>query len=398
LDSANKRRDQQLAAHKIKHRDYMSDLIQNPSNAVVTQTVVAKHNVMLSSLREIISEQKDLIGYREYIQFCQDFSLKSTSLLTAIQVGEVFLNLVPLNLQSLSESGMSFELFKRAVLYMAFIAYQRCHEALKPVSKVKALLLFMWKAVNDSDKTMQMVRNDRSNKLSSHAGSLNLFGSGLFSDSFLAGWIKDGFPDYTDLKHVDGRSDLMILRSISDDLGNSDGNINNKSIAEEESNHLDSFTLTGSASRLRADSTTPSLRSTALSAGRSGSQSNTKNKTISSIEGLNLSALSLSPLGGLHYSTHKLTGLDGDEEEDAVHIGGFDLDGELDGEMHSPKGKLSRRGSQSSKLLRPPTNESGSTVLTLKGADIAKLLQRKPELVEFLELQIREMLSANNKE
>ena len=46
----------------------MSDIIQNPSNAVVTQTVVAKHNAMLSSLREIISEHKDLIGYREYVQ------------------------------------------------------------------------------------------------------------------------------------------------------------------------------------------------------------------------------------------------------------------------------------------------------------------------------------------
>lgn len=71
------------------------------------------------------------------MQFCQDFSLKSTSLLTAIQVGEVYLNLVPLSPQTLSEAGMGFELFKRAVLYMAFIAYQHCHEALKPVNKVQ---------------------------------------------------------------------------------------------------------------------------------------------------------------------------------------------------------------------------------------------------------------------
>lgn len=68
----------------------------------------------------------------------------------------------------------------------------------------------MWKAVNDSDRILQLVRGDRGSKLSSHAGSLNVFGSGLFSDSFLASWIKEGFPDYTDLKHVDGRSDLMV--------------------------------------------------------------------------------------------------------------------------------------------------------------------------------------------
>ena len=75
---------------------------------------------------------------------------------------------------------------------------------------MKALLLFMWKAVNDSEKTMQMVRNDRSNKLSSYAGSLNLFGCGLFSDCFLANWIKDGFPDYTDLSHTDSRSGMSV--------------------------------------------------------------------------------------------------------------------------------------------------------------------------------------------
>jgi hypothetical protein len=64
--------------------------------------------------------------------------------------------------------------------------------------------------VNNSEKTMQMVRNDRTNKLSSHAGSLNLFGSGAFSDLFLATWIKDGFPDYTDVALADGRSDISV--------------------------------------------------------------------------------------------------------------------------------------------------------------------------------------------
>ena len=57
-------------------------------------------------------------------------------MLTAIQVGEVFLNLVPLNLNSLTESGMNFDLFKMAVLYMALIAYEQCDAKLKPINKV----------------------------------------------------------------------------------------------------------------------------------------------------------------------------------------------------------------------------------------------------------------------
>eukprot|EP01035_Chromulina_nebulosa_P038781 gene38781-52383_t len=88
LDAATKRRNQLIAAEKIKHRDYMNDLIQNPTSSTVTQAVVAKHNALLTTLRDIMAEQKDLIGYKEYIQFCQDYSLKSTALLTAIQVGE----------------------------------------------------------------------------------------------------------------------------------------------------------------------------------------------------------------------------------------------------------------------------------------------------------------------
>ena len=68
LDAATKRRNQLVAAEKIKHRDYMNDLIQNPTNAVVTQAVVAKHNALLTTLRDIMAEQRDLIGYKEYIQ------------------------------------------------------------------------------------------------------------------------------------------------------------------------------------------------------------------------------------------------------------------------------------------------------------------------------------------
>lgn len=68
LDSATKRRNQLIAAERIKHKEFMNDIIRNPTNAVVTQAVVAKHNAMLSTLKEIMTEQKDLIGYKEYIQ------------------------------------------------------------------------------------------------------------------------------------------------------------------------------------------------------------------------------------------------------------------------------------------------------------------------------------------
>ena len=42
---------------------------------------------------------------------------------------------------------------------------------------------------------MQAV-NTRHSTISSHAGSLNTFGTGLFIEQFLSFWQKEGFPDY----------------------------------------------------------------------------------------------------------------------------------------------------------------------------------------------------------
>lgn len=104
-------------------------------------------------MKEQAKHQKDLIGYKEYVQvnfqqipsininyfgfqFCHDFNLKSTSLLTAIQVGEIFLNIVPLNLETKSEVGMSFDMFCRAIIYMAFLAYRDVDARITPANKV----------------------------------------------------------------------------------------------------------------------------------------------------------------------------------------------------------------------------------------------------------------------
>jgi hypothetical protein len=48
----------------------------------------------------------------------------------------------------------------------------------------------MWKGVNDSDKTIRMINSTRINAVTSYAGqSMNLFGSGLFSDQFLGEYM-----------------------------------------------------------------------------------------------------------------------------------------------------------------------------------------------------------------
>lgn len=83
---------------------------------------------------------------------------------------------------------------------MALVAYRETPTSITPAAKVKALLLFMWRSVNSSEKTSKAV-NDRygvsSRTVEGHAGSLNIHGSGLFSDMFLHAWQSEGFPSYT---------------------------------------------------------------------------------------------------------------------------------------------------------------------------------------------------------
>lgn len=92
---------------------------------------------------------------------------------------------------------MTFDTFCTSIILMGLIAYRE--STVPPADKVKAILLFMWRAVNSTDTAIKAV-NDRygvsSRTVQGHAGSLNIHGSGLFSDMFLLSWQADGFPNY----------------------------------------------------------------------------------------------------------------------------------------------------------------------------------------------------------
>jgi hypothetical protein len=132
--------------------------------------------------------------------------------MTAIQVGEIYLNIIPLNSETKGESGMNFDLFCQVLLYMACVAYRDVDCRVRQENKVKALLLYMWKSVNDNSKTARLVSSNRNNTLSQFAGSLNVFGSGSFSDSFLNHWMKDNFVDYATFQDTDDNRSGVTVR------------------------------------------------------------------------------------------------------------------------------------------------------------------------------------------
>jgi hypothetical protein len=190
LEQAEQRRSQSIAAEKARLKELRA------LTSADTATLAASKAASMAGLLERAQASKLLISHKEYARFCGDFSLKSTSLLTAVQTGEIFLNLASPSSGSSAELGLSLELFYRALVYMALVAYRDAQDVITPERKVKSLLLYMWKAVNDSAKTQRLVRSNRAHTLTHFAGSLDLFNSGQFSDAFLQAWIKDGFRDY----------------------------------------------------------------------------------------------------------------------------------------------------------------------------------------------------------
>jgi hypothetical protein len=226
----HKETEKKMHAH-VHHRGHMD----SPGGAGGTGTT--------TSAASCSPARSHTIGHKEFFQFCQDFKLKSSALLSAIQVGEVYLTAAPLdggevagddagdvgilrageneanNGQQLQMRGgagdsgrsaadrilaaqrnryMDFDRFLRSILLMSLLSYRGVHSRVLPVEKTKALLLYMWRAINSREKTEQAVnsRYGASKLVEGHAGSLNVHGSGMFSVTLQEMWKEDGFSSY----------------------------------------------------------------------------------------------------------------------------------------------------------------------------------------------------------
>ena len=207
IDLADKRRSQLLAA----------EALQTGAIGLGNRQQTAAQKSLTHAAREKLRAQKDHISSTEFVQFCADFSLRSTNLLTSIQVGEAFFECVGYDYATKQVSGMGFEQFCDCLLLMALFAYRDAHHTVTLPSKVKALLLFMWRASGAMDKRAKAA-NAKGKIGQSHAGSLNMFGSGAFNDHFIKLWTAEGFPNYSSAvipKMESGRSILDRLTATA---------------------------------------------------------------------------------------------------------------------------------------------------------------------------------------
>eukprot|EP01032_Pedospumella_encystans_P016071 gene16071-18352_t len=246
IGKANTRRADAVSLEKMKQKELMrqSGHVETDKEALnLVISPVKQQN--LKYLKGLMNSQKDMISYKEYLQFCQDFCLKSTALLTATQLGEIYLSIVPLHSVSsvqqsthsarhndasgegLMVAGMTFQLFCQSIMFMALLAYRNLDPAVPTTYKVKALLLYMLKCVVDGNRTLQFLSKERSHGVSNTKGQLHLFGSTEFAAQFTANWQREGYCDYTAPPVVTSLTGTNMLRKVvGEDTAENNNNTN----------------------------------------------------------------------------------------------------------------------------------------------------------------------------
>jgi len=197
----------------IFHYYFLEAIKKRNISIIDTDSNTTSQDHATTSEKSSIKKHKEVISFKEYSSFCHDFGLKSTSLLTAIQVGEVFFTCVKLDYTTKKLKGMDFDAFCLAILHLGLVAYRDAHESISPKHKIMGLLLYMWKKVNNKEKVTEIATSRQAISLS-HAGSLNVHGSGMFGDVLLQIWIKDNFCDYIIIPKNEKLQGKVALKSI----------------------------------------------------------------------------------------------------------------------------------------------------------------------------------------
>lgn len=155
------------------------------------------------------------IDFKDYNQFIVDFNLKSSSFLSALQLGDIYLNVVQLKTDDLTLSGMTIENFYEILLRIAVFAYRNLEGEYPLQNKIKALFVHMWKAVNTDDKLHRGITGRGNVGSGVHSGSLNIFGAGLFVEHFLKFWQGEGFPDYILPEAAPKEEGIQVLAKVT---------------------------------------------------------------------------------------------------------------------------------------------------------------------------------------
>ena len=176
------------------------------------------------------------LGYDEFLKFCRDFRL-SSCVLSALEIGEVFLSCVPETGGHDELPKLDFGGFWTALVHCSIIGFSKQDSKLgtrgaskaaslrpavssasrtSPQDKLRALLLFMWRSINEA--LPAALKAGEFTGQTTYFGHL-MRGAMLFNNKFTAMWKSDGYRDYLSTRTEDTRSAEDVLRDLLDDGG-----------------------------------------------------------------------------------------------------------------------------------------------------------------------------------
>lgn len=154
-----------------------------------TQSLSEGRNVKLGTMKENM-------GYQEFLKFGQDFKLSHCTILSAKELGEIYLNSIHRHPEDIvgevrgNIRKLNYDDFFECLVRSAKLAYDKI-SIVSAADKLRALFLYMWRAVN---KAVTFTIENRLH-ISTYHGDL-IEGSMEFSKLFAKRWSDDKFRDY----------------------------------------------------------------------------------------------------------------------------------------------------------------------------------------------------------
>lgn len=114
-------------------------------------------------------------------------------------------------------SSIAFEKFREVLVRLVLQAYRR--SSASPDNKLRGLFTHMYKVVNrrENGAKAAWLRSSDSSCVKQRAGSLNIFGTGIFNERFLDMWTADSFQNYVVESAQESEEGAVVLGRIIDD-------------------------------------------------------------------------------------------------------------------------------------------------------------------------------------
>lgn len=149
------------------------------------------------------------LAHQHWMKFAADFGLSSSVLLTQIEVSDIYLSSVVIQGKSGTPGRkMRFDQFWEAIVRCALLAWRNVATATSD-SKIRALLVFMWKHFQEKTNEMNISSRDMANDLAVHNRGLVKAAEKLMA-KVVTMWSDSGYRDFLQPTKPNGSLGAMV--------------------------------------------------------------------------------------------------------------------------------------------------------------------------------------------